>query len=75
MNVISLLKPGYTHLLQRREDGTGPQQKQPLLPPEPRPTHLPMPQPPPELYKPLTTPALVHVSTPHTTEVRLKKMY
>ena len=30
-----------------RQDGTRPQQKQPLLPPEPRPTHLPIPQPPP----------------------------
>ena len=33
--------------LQRQEDGTRPQQKRPLLPPEPRPTRLPIPQQPP----------------------------
>ena len=36
-----------TKQLLQRQDGTRPQQKRPLLPPEPRPTHLPIPQPPP----------------------------
>lgn len=52
-------------LLHGEEDGT---RSKPLLPPEPRPKSLPIPQPPPELPKPSTPATQPHDSTPHTTE-------
>ena len=62
MSVISFPKAGNARqLLQRQEDGTRPQQRQPLLPPEPRPTCLPIP----EIRKLLTPPTLPHAEVKH----------
>ena len=66
MYVTSLRKADNTKQLLHRENGTRPQ---PMLPPEPRPKCLPIPQPPPELHKPSTPATQPHDCTPHTTKV------